>query len=122
MGDRTAGEISARLIAEGILSQTLVLVAVNVSRRDEKRWYSTLAMLSEGMAEIDSENPVLLGVGRVFARKTASVEVTNEAQLLSCTVWRRAGPIRFGSIGHTSSRGRKGNARRLGRSPHGGWQ
>ncbi|AJY45062.1 siroheme synthase [Martelella endophytica] len=80
MGGRTAGEISARLIAEGLSPETPVLIASNISRADEKRWHGTLAGLSEGMKEIGHDNPVLFGVGRVFSRKMAGKEAIDETQ------------------------------------------
>jgi len=79
MGGRTAGEISARLIAEGLPAETPVLIAANISRQDERRWHGTLAGLGEGMAEIGHDNPVLFGVGRVFARKEALREASKDA-------------------------------------------
>ncbi|WP_246072519.1 siroheme synthase CysG [Martelella lutilitoris] len=74
MGGRTAGEIGARLIAEGLPPDTPVLIAANISRPDERRWFGALAMLGEGMAEIGHDNPVLFGIGQVFARKAALAE------------------------------------------------
>ena len=71
MGGRTAGEIGARLIAEGLPPETPVLIAANISRPDERRWHGTLASLGRGMAEIGHDNPVLFGVGRVFAKTVA---------------------------------------------------
>lgn len=68
MGGRTAGEISARLIAEGLPPETPVLIASNISRADERRWHGTLASLGRGTAEIGHDNPVLFGIGKVFAR------------------------------------------------------
>ncbi|MGV0910482.1 siroheme synthase CysG [Martelella sp. FOR1707] len=83
MGGRTAGEISARLIAEGLSPETPVLIAANISRADEKRWHGRLAGLSEGMAEIGYDNPVLFGVGKVFARTSVLMEATNDGHLVS---------------------------------------
>jgi len=83
MGGRTAGEISARLIAEGLSPETPALIAANISRPDEKRWHGTLAGLGEGMAEIGHDNPVLFGVGKVFSRKAALAEATGDARLTS---------------------------------------
>ncbi|MGV0877310.1 siroheme synthase CysG [Martelella sp. FLE1502] len=82
MGGRTAGEISARLIAEGLPPETPVLIAANISRPDEKRWHGTLVTLAEGMAEIGYDNPVLFGVGKVFARNTAVSHKTSDARIL----------------------------------------
>nr|WP_272214654.1 hypothetical protein [Marinicella sp. W31]MDC2880284.1 hypothetical protein [Marinicella sp. W31] len=85
MGGRTAGEISARLIAEGLPPETPVLIASNTSRPDERRWYGTLAGLSDGMAEVGYDSPVLFGVGRVFTRKAAMTEAIDETQVLPLT-------------------------------------
>ena len=82
MGGRTAGEISARLIAEGLPPETPVLIAANISRADERRWHGTLAGLGKGMAEIGYDNPVLFGVGKVFARNTAVSHKTSDARIL----------------------------------------
>ncbi|WP_246750480.1 siroheme synthase CysG [Martelella lutilitoris] len=84
MGGRTAGEISARLIAEGLPPETPVLIAANISRPDERRWHGTLAGLAEGMKEIGYDNPVLFGVGRVFARKAALPEASKDVPV-SCS-------------------------------------
>lgn len=83
MGGRTAGEISARLIAEGLPPETPALIASNISRPDERRWHGTLIGLGEGMKEIGYDNPVLFGVGKVFARTSVLMEATNDGQLVS---------------------------------------
>ena len=83
MGGRTAGEIGARLIAEGLPPETPVLIAANISRPDERRWHGTLASLGEGMAEIGHDNPVLFGVGKVFERKEALAEAIGDARVFS---------------------------------------
>ncbi|PRX10015.1 UNVERIFIED_ORG: uroporphyrinogen-III C-methyltransferase [Martelella mediterranea] len=80
MGGRTAGEISTRLIKEGLPLETPVLIAANISRPDEKLWHGSLAGLGKGMAEIGYDNPVLFGVGRVFTQKPAMTEVIDETQ------------------------------------------
>ncbi|TCT42748.1 siroheme synthase CysG [Martelella mediterranea] len=83
MGGRTADEISARLIAEGLSPETPVLIAANISRPDEKRWHGTLTRLGEGMKEIGYDNPVLFGVGKVFERKEALAEAIGDARVFS---------------------------------------
>ncbi|MBB4123562.1 siroheme synthase CysG [Martelella radicis] len=85
MGGRTAGEIGARLIKDGLPPETPVLIASNISRADEKRWHGTLAGLGDGMAEIGYDDPVLFGVGRVFTRKTAMTEAIAETRVLPLT-------------------------------------
>ncbi|WP_246739565.1 siroheme synthase CysG [Martelella sp. HB161492] len=91
MGGRTADQIGTRLMAEGLSPHTPVLIASNISRRDERRWHGTLARLPEGMAEIGYDNPVLFGVGGVFARASArsmptslSPPVTVNPDIASC--------------------------------------
>ncbi|WP_425312639.1 SAM-dependent methyltransferase [Martelella limonii] len=71
MGGRTAGDIAARLIAEGLPAETPVLIAANISRPDERHWRGPLAELSEGMQEIGYDKPVLFGVGGVFGALVA---------------------------------------------------
>ena len=71
MGGRTAGDIAARLIAEGLPAETPVLIAANISRPDERHWRGPLAELSEGMQEIGYDKPVLFGVGGVFGAVVA---------------------------------------------------
>ena len=93
MGGRTAGEISARLIAEGLSPETPVLIAANVSRLDERHWHGTLAGLAEGMAEVGYDNPVLFGVGKVFARTSVLMEATNDAQRVSSPLIGGAGSL-----------------------------
>ncbi|WP_246710354.1 siroheme synthase CysG [Martelella soudanensis] len=94
MGGRTANEISNRLMAEGLAPETPILIASNISRPEEKRWHGTLASLGSGMAEIGYDNPVLFGVGRVFAKADAATErqafqpgYLKETQALPATAW-----------------------------------
>jgi len=75
MGGRTAPEISERLLAEGLSADTPVVIAANVSRRDERRWTGPLSALVAGMAEIGHDDPVVIGIGKVFARAAAAMDV-----------------------------------------------
>ncbi|WP_454918467.1 siroheme synthase CysG [Xanthobacter sediminis] len=68
MGGRTAPEIAARLLGEGMAPTTPVVIAANVSRADERRWSGPLSALAQGMARIGHDDPVVIGIGRVFAR------------------------------------------------------
>lgn len=72
MGGRTAPEIAAHLMGEGMAADTPVIVAANVSRADERRWTGPLARLGEGAAFIGHDDPVLIGIGGVFAAAEAS--------------------------------------------------
>lgn len=67
MGGRTGGEFAARLIAEGLASATPVAVVSAVSRADETRWTGRLSELGEALLRIGIEQPVLVGIGQVFA-------------------------------------------------------
>lgn len=67
MGGRTGGEFAARLMGEGLSPATPVAVVSAVSRRDETRWTGPLAQLGEALLRIGVEQPVLVGIGRVFA-------------------------------------------------------
>lgn len=77
MGGRTGPEIAARLLGEGMAPATPVVIAANVSRRDERRWCGPLAALADGMARIGHDDPVVIGIGRVFAR--AEIETARDA-------------------------------------------
>ncbi|MEP0323779.1 siroheme synthase CysG [Bauldia litoralis] len=66
MGGRTAGEIASCLMANGASPATPVVVARAISRPAEKRWTGRLADLAEGMRTIGYDEPVLIGVGKVF--------------------------------------------------------
>lgn len=71
MGGRTAGEIAAMLIGRGLPADTPVAVAKAVSRPGQKHWRGTLATLPAAMPEIGCDEPVLIGVGQVFAVRMA---------------------------------------------------
>ncbi|WP_300300430.1 uroporphyrinogen-III C-methyltransferase, partial [Ferrovibrio sp.] len=67
MGGRTGGDFAARLIAEGLSPATPVVAVAAVSRPEEVRWQGQLDNLADGLASLGSEQPVLVGIGRVFA-------------------------------------------------------
>lgn len=67
MGGRTGGAFAARLMREGLPAATPVAVVSAVSRRDETRWTGQLAELGEALTRIGVEQPVLVGIGQVFA-------------------------------------------------------
>ncbi|WP_276121275.1 siroheme synthase CysG [Pararhizobium qamdonense] len=68
MGGRTAGEISARLLAAGMDGNTPAVIMSAVTGSDETQWAGTLDTMAEAMTLIGVENPVLIGVGRVFSK------------------------------------------------------
>ncbi|WP_430397978.1 siroheme synthase CysG [Ferrovibrio sp.] len=65
MGGRTAPEIAAKLIAEGMPADLPVVALSNVSRPDARRWYGTLSDLHQGL-DMNDGAPLLLGIGAVF--------------------------------------------------------
>lgn len=67
MGGRTGGAFAAKLIGEGLSSATPVAVVSAVSRRDETRWTGQLSELGDALLKIGVEQPVLVGIGQVFA-------------------------------------------------------
>ncbi|WP_082475531.1 siroheme synthase CysG [Rhizobium sp. Leaf341] len=71
MGGRTAPAIAARLMAEGMSADMPVVIASSISRADERHWHGTLSTLPIGIADIGTDNPVLIAVGPVFPGATA---------------------------------------------------
>ncbi|MFZ2100826.1 MAG: siroheme synthase CysG [Oricola sp.] len=70
MGGRTAGAIAATLMERGLAADTPVVVAKAVSRPGETHRIGTLSGLPSAMREIGYDEPVLIGVGQVFAVRT----------------------------------------------------
>ena len=66
MGGRTANQLATRLIGGGLDEATPVVVMKAVSTAREERNVMTLAGLAT--AGIDVDGPVLLGIGRTFAK------------------------------------------------------
>ncbi|MEK9969088.1 MAG: siroheme synthase CysG [Ferrovibrio sp.] len=67
MGGRTGGDFAAKLIQEGLPASTPVAVVTAVSRRDETRWTGQLSDLGAALLQIGVDQPVLVGIGQVFA-------------------------------------------------------
>jgi len=67
MGGRTAAAIAATLIANGLSPATPAALASAVSRPNERHWAGRLDSLCRAMDEIGTDEPVLIGVGQVFA-------------------------------------------------------
>ncbi|WP_341915756.1 siroheme synthase CysG [Ferrovibrio terrae] len=67
MGGRTGGAFAARLMHEGLSPAMPVAVVTAVSRRDETRWTGQLSELGDALLRIGTEQPVLVGIGQVFA-------------------------------------------------------
>jgi uroporphyrin-III C-methyltransferase / precorrin-2 dehydrogenase / sirohydrochlorin ferrochelatase len=67
MAGRTGAAVAVRLIEAGLAAATPVVAMASVSRPDETRWTGTLAQLAAQSAAFDVDQPVLLGIGRVFS-------------------------------------------------------
>jgi uroporphyrin-III C-methyltransferase/precorrin-2 dehydrogenase/sirohydrochlorin ferrochelatase len=70
MGARTGPEAAARLLVEGLAPETPVVVMTAVSRPQEKVEKMTLRALAT-CAGIAHDQPVLIGIGQVFAAARA---------------------------------------------------
>lgn len=71
MGGRLAGQIAARLLAEGLGADTPVAVAMSISREDERKWTGTLGELAADGLPFSPDGPVLIGVGGGFFAQAA---------------------------------------------------
>lgn len=72
MGGRTGGAFAAKLIGQGLSASTPVAVVSAVSRRDETRWTGQLSELGDALLKTGVEQPVLVGIGQVFAAARVS--------------------------------------------------
>ncbi|MGE0407879.1 MAG: siroheme synthase CysG [Amphiplicatus sp.] len=75
MGARMAPALARRLLAEGLAPETPAVVAEAVSRPRETFSRTSLAGLLD--AEIETGEPVLLGIGTVFRRKEKNMNKNN---------------------------------------------
>lgn len=69
MGGRTAVEIRDTLMSHGLSDATPVSICSSISRENGKIWQGQLADINHGIAMISCNDPVLIGVGDVFAQK-----------------------------------------------------
>lgn len=67
MGSRMAGKISRKLAENGLTNTTPVIMASALARPEEQHWIGTVETMREGAASLGVEQPVLIGVGNVFA-------------------------------------------------------
>ncbi|MGV8939620.1 MAG: siroheme synthase CysG [Allorhizobium sp.] len=67
MSGRTAGRICAELLSAGMAGDTPTVIMAAVSRANEQRWAGMLSEMPLAMQEIGVGEPVLIGVGTVFA-------------------------------------------------------
>lgn len=66
MGRGTAGQIAETVMAKGLDAATPVVACAALSRPSEKLWHGVLGDLAAGVATLDRNEPVLIGVGSVF--------------------------------------------------------
>ncbi|MFT3731109.1 MAG: uroporphyrinogen-III C-methyltransferase [Hyphomicrobium sp.] len=71
MGAPFAGEIAARLIALGMPDNTPVGIASSLSRDNQKVVHCVLGQLEKLVASFDRTEPLILGIGSVYARANA---------------------------------------------------
>lgn len=71
MGGRMAAKISDKLIANGMSPMMPVVIAKSVSSPDSAHWAGALCDLGSGMQSIGHDEPVLIGVGTVYAELSA---------------------------------------------------
>lgn len=74
MGGRMAGRIEQRLREAGMSAETPVAVMSAVSRSNERRWCGPLHALADAIEEIGTDEPVLIGIGDVFAQGVQVLE------------------------------------------------
>jgi uroporphyrin-III C-methyltransferase/precorrin-2 dehydrogenase/sirohydrochlorin ferrochelatase len=67
MGGRMAGQIEQRLRHHGMKHDMPVVVITSVSRPEERRWAGPLKSLAAAVQTLGVDEPVLIGVGEVFA-------------------------------------------------------
>lgn len=66
MGGRTAPEIKANLIDNGMSHDTPVVIMSAITRAKEQRWCGRLSDLDTAIIEIGIDEPVLIGIGNAF--------------------------------------------------------
>lgn len=67
MGGRTATKIAETLQAFGMHPDTPIAICRSISRPEQKQWIGLLSDMACGMNRIGCEQPVLIGVGDIFA-------------------------------------------------------
>lgn len=113
MGGRTAGEVAARLMAEGLSGATPVVAVASLSRDGEKRWHGTLADLARSGLPAELVSPVLFGIGAALGvgvrgrnvgdepRVTTTCLATSMPSKRSVITSSAAGSDRFGGAANT---------------------
>jgi len=68
MGARTASGIATQLLEQGLDPATPVVVCAAISHPRQRHWRGSLDNLTAGVASIGLDDPVLIGIGAVFAK------------------------------------------------------
>jgi uroporphyrin-III C-methyltransferase/precorrin-2 dehydrogenase/sirohydrochlorin ferrochelatase len=68
MSGRTAAQIQAALTSAGMGGKTPATIVSAVTRHNEKLWIGTLDELAAAMDQTGVDEPVLIGIGSVFAK------------------------------------------------------
>jgi uroporphyrin-III C-methyltransferase/precorrin-2 dehydrogenase/sirohydrochlorin ferrochelatase len=84
MGGRTASQIAVKLQSNGMSPATPIVICKSVARDGFSRWSGALADLAAGMAIIGISEPVLIGVGPVFAVQAENQIADGETRRRSC--------------------------------------
>ncbi len=74
MGRGTAAQIADNMMAAGAVASLPAVAVAAASRSTEQRWWGPLAKLGEGVAGLDVSQPILIGVGEVFAGASVAVD------------------------------------------------
>jgi uroporphyrin-III C-methyltransferase/precorrin-2 dehydrogenase/sirohydrochlorin ferrochelatase len=80
MGGRTAGLLAARLLAEGLLPDTPACAVAALTRPEEARWTGPLETLADGVAILPPGQPMLIGIGHVFAELAVARQPSRTAR------------------------------------------
>lgn len=81
MGGRTAPSIARRLMDQGLAGATPVAVMIGVSRADGQVWHGKLDDLEQGACSIDTQLPVLIGIGTAFGAVAARATEPRRAEV-----------------------------------------
>ncbi|MBV6656579.1 MAG: siroheme synthase CysG [Devosiaceae bacterium] len=68
MGARTAGDLTASLLAKGVPGSLPAVVMQSVCRPEETVWHGSLDTLPAGCASMVADGPVLIALGTAFAQ------------------------------------------------------
>lgn len=78
MGGRQANALARRLIIEGAMPSTSVAIVSSLSRQNETRVICNLRDLAKGIIDLDTKQPILIGIGNVFSQVNAGVSFLSD--------------------------------------------